>query len=195
MSDFGNIIHPNYDKDRTLEEIIEDRIHNNNGERFELQLAVTTHFLVDLGFAHDDRGVKTLRVLRELITDLIRLHEPDTLNVRLTTGDNPLDLSQQATVLVIESSSKTGNSFPVDPANLQFSSADTSIATVTANGDGTATVTPVAVGSTTISGQATVVVTTVTPDQPDILQVIISDPFPAGTSGNAPKTATGAKPV
>jgi hypothetical protein len=130
-------------------------------------------------------------ILRE-----IGLH-PDTLSVTLTTGDKPLNLSQQVTASAIETSSKTGNSFPfANLALLAFVSANLAIATVSANGDGTATVTPVAIGTTTItctdsanglSGSVDATVTAVIADQPDTLTVTLSPAFPFGTSGNAPK--------
>lgn len=172
------------------------------------QLKVTTHFIVDLAFEHHSsatetlRGIGTLRGLRELIGEVLRLIEPDTIHVTLTTGDKPLDLSQQVTAVAIETSSKTGNVFPINSSNagnLQFSSADSTIATVSSNGDGTATVTPVAVGTTTISctdtffgitGSVSVSVTAVVADAPDTLTLTLGTPFPAGTSGNQAKAST-----
>lgn len=181
----------------------------DNDHLFHARLQLSTHFIVDLAFEQNPRAIQTLRALREIITDIIRLQEPDTLSVTLTTGDRPLNLNEQVTAVPIETSSKTGNSFPFKSfADLQFSSADSTIATVIANGDGTATVTPVAVGTTTISctdtangltGSVTATVTAVIPppvDAPDTLTLTLSPPFPAGTSGNAPKpAASGAKPV
>jgi hypothetical protein len=178
----------------------------SDNDLFHARLKVTTHFIVDLAFEPQPHGLTTLRMLQESITAVIRLLEPDTLTLQLTTGDTPLNLGQQATALVIETSSKTGNSFPISNfADLQFSSGDSTIATITANGDGTATVTPVAVGSTVLSckdtsngltGTVGVTVTAAVADAPDTLSLTLSPPFPAGTSGNAPKAAvSGAKPV
>jgi hypothetical protein len=113
-----------------------------------------------------------------------------------------LDTTQQATASVIESSSVTGNSFPVVPANLQFSIDNTAVATVSPNGDGTALVSPVAVGSTILTVTdtsnglvGTVGVTVTAPtggDTPDTLTVTLSQPFPAGTSLNGGTVAQNA---
>jgi Pilus formation protein N terminal region len=133
------------------------------------------------------------------------LGHPDTLSVTLTTGECPMNIGDQSTASVVESSSKTGAIFPLtDPAALTFAIDNTAVASVSPNGDGTATVTGVAVGSATLTvtdpanglvGTVAVVVSTST-DAPDTLTVTLTPIVPVATA-NAVKAASksGAKPV
>jgi hypothetical protein len=194
-----------------LEEMVEFAIDaNTRSQRNDTAVGLAILYIL----REQRRQEHQIRRQEHQIKFILReLGHPDTLHVRLTTGDSPLDTTQQATASVIESSSVTGNSFPVVPANLQFSIDNTAVATVSPNGDGTALVSPVAVGSAiltvtdTSNGLVGTVGVTVTAPTggggtPDTLTVTLSQPFPAGTSlnggtvaQNAAKSKTGAKLV
>jgi hypothetical protein len=127
-------------------------------------------------------------------------HHPDTIHVTLTTKDKPLNPNDQAQVTVVESSSKTGATFAVNPANLQYSIDNGAVASVDGNGivtaiaEGTATLT-VKDTSNGLTGTAGVTVTSVAvPDAPDTLVVTLT-PIVAGAAVAAAALKSGAKPV
>jgi hypothetical protein len=133
---------------------------------------------------------------------LRELGHPDLIHVLLTPGDRPLNPNDQAIASVVETSSKTGKAFPVDPANLQFSIDNSAVASVTPLGDGTANVTAIAEGTATLTVKDTAnglagtvgitVTSVVVTDAPDTLVVTLT-PIVAGAVAAASKS--GAKPV
>lgn len=108
------------------------------------------------------------------------LTKPVTLSVRLASGDTPLNLSQKQPILVVEQDA-AGNNVPVVAANLSYTIADPTVATVSTDANGNPFVVAVAVGNTlltvhdtinNLTGTVTVDVTAVA-DVPTVLLVTL----------------------
>jgi Pilus formation protein N terminal region len=99
---------------------------------------------------------ETNLLLRILLEELRGIeHHPVSITLTLHNGEKPMNTGQIQIATVTETDA-AGLNFAVVPANLTFAIADPTIATVSSNNDGTATVTAVAPGTTTLTATDTV---------------------------------------
>jgi hypothetical protein len=89
-------------------------------------------------------------LLRVIVEELRGIdHRAVSLTLTLEDEGQPMN-TKQIVVATVNETDSLGNNVPVDATKLQFSIDDTTVASVTANGDNTATVTAIAAGKTSL---------------------------------------------
>lgn len=136
------------------EQALEELQRRQELEELKRREKHVAEFFIDLMFeAKPTHALVILATFAELIDTLRGLIGtiPATIHAKLTGESEPMNNPGQQAILTIGETNAEGAVVSLIPATLTFVSTDPTVATVSANGDGNATVTFVGVGTCSIN--------------------------------------------